>query len=181
MHPDSPQPAPSTQGFRFVDVRTSTIEANGVFAGVDFAAGELILTIDDSHPLTPGTSLAPEQDRFCDFLGAGRIVLMQGPECHINHSCDPNVFVQTVRAFRQVRARRHISLGDELTFDYSINGFGDTVWACHCKAQRCRKTIHSDFFHLPLHLQLEYLPLLDTWYRLQFANQVQRLEATIPS
>jgi hypothetical protein len=57
-----------------------------------------------------------------------------------------------------------IAADEEITYDYCINSGGNTVWTCNCGSARCRQTIHSDFFHLPLALQLEYLPLLDEWF-----------------
>ena len=101
---------------------------------------------------------------------------MQAPERHINHSCDPNVFVRTVNARRHLLALRPISPADEIVYDYSINGFGDTVWQCSCHAPRCRGNVHSNFFHLPLPLQREYLPLLDAWFRQEHAAELRALD-----
>ena len=100
---------------------------------------------------------------------------MQSPERHINHSCDPNVFVRTINGVRYVFALRSIAVNEETTYDYCINGYGDTLWECRCGSARCRKLIHSDFFHLPLTLQLEYLPLLDDWYVAEYREQVEQL------
>jgi hypothetical protein len=100
---------------------------------------------------------------------------MQSPERHINHSCDPNTFVRTLNGVRYVFALRDIAASAEVTYDYCINGFGDVVWMCHCGAPRCRGTIHSDFFHLPFALQIEYLPLLDTWYVSEYRPAVDDL------
>ncbi len=100
---------------------------------------------------------------------------MQLPERHINHSCRPNVYVRTEGRVRQVVALRGIEIGDEITYDYSINGYGNTVWRCSCGSLRCRKDVHSDFFHLPVAVQLEYLPLLDDWFREEHAIEIERL------
>jgi hypothetical protein len=81
---------------------------------------------------------------------------------------------------RWVVALRAILAGEEIAYDYCINGFGDVVWECHCGSARCRGTIHSDFFHLPLALQLEYLPLLDEWYVREYREQVERLRRACP-
>jgi len=51
------------------------------------------------------------------------------------------------------------------------------VWHCHCGASRCRRTIHSDFFHLPLDLQWQYLPLLDEWFRKERSEDIEKLRA----
>jgi hypothetical protein len=39
--------------------------------------------------------------------------------------------------------------------------------------------IHSDFFHLPLDIQREYLPLLDDWYIEQYFDKVEELRRVI--
>lgn len=147
-----------------------------MYAATAFEAGEVVLQIDDSrvvddaHPLLPG-----ECHRHCDYLAAGTVVLMQYPERHINHSCDPNVYVRTTAGDRLVVALRDIRKGEEIAYDYCINGYGDTIWTCHCGSARCRRSIHSDFFHLPLALQNEYLPLLDVWFREERAEDIEQL------
>jgi hypothetical protein len=159
-----------------VAVRSSTIEGLGVFAARPFPKGAVVQVIDDSrvvddlHPLGPG-----DEARHCDYLEAGKVVLMRSPERHINHSCDPNTYVKTVDARRLVIALRDIQDGEEITYDYCINGGGDTVWSCHCGAARCRRQIHSDFFHLPVELQRAYLSLLDDWFRRERSSDIERL------
>lgn len=165
-----------------VTVRPSALEGLGVFAERPFAAGETILAINDSRVVDHAHPLAPHEDpRHCDYLADGKVVLMQAPERHINHSCDPNTYVKTVDGRRLVMARRAIVAGEEITYDYCINSGGDTVWTCHCGAARCRHTIHSDFFHLPLELQREYLPLLDDWFRQECRTQLEALQRSSDS
>ena len=161
-----------------VTVRESSIHGAGVFALEDILKGEMILAIDDSRIVTPELPLDASHGEFeyhCDYLAGGTVVLMRYPERHINHSCDPNTFVRTVLGTRYVFALKPIDAGEEVTYDYCINGFGDTLWQCNCGSARCRKNIHSDFFHLPYNLQVEYLPLLDHWYVEEFRHQVQEL------
>jgi len=159
-----------------VSLRPSPIEGLGVFAERCFVPGETILAIDDSrvvdelHPLGPG-----EDSRHCDYLAGGRVVLMLPPERHINHCCAPNSYVKTMTGRRLLLALQAIAQGSEITYDYCINGDGDTVWLCRCGASRCRRRIHSDFFHLPVALQREYLPLLDDWFVREKAVQLEPL------
>jgi SET domain-containing protein len=162
-----------------VVVAASSINGLGVFAQRPFASGEVILCIDDSRLVDDEHPISPEDQCYCDYLEEGRTVLMQSPERHINHSCDPNTFVRTEDGIRLVVALRRIAAGDENTYDYCINGYGDTLWECHCKASRCRRTIHSDFFHLPLELQREYLPLLDEWFRKERTEDIERLQKSL--
>lgn len=161
-----------------VYVDRSPIQGQGVFTVVDIVRGEAILAIDDSRVVSPQHPLHPEAGEFdhhCDYLADGLVVLMRYPERHINHSCDPNTFVKTLFEVRYVFALRDIRAGEEITYDYCINGFGNTVWECHCTSPRCRHSIHSDFFHLPEPLQIEYLPLLDDWYVRAYQPQIEAL------
>jgi SET domain-containing protein len=159
-------------------VKESPIQGLGVFTLIDIPKGHPILKIDDTRQVTEENPLresAGEYERHCDYLAGGKVVLMQSPERHINHSCSPNTFVKTIGGIRYVFALRDIPAGEEITYDYCINGFGDTLWQCNCGSPRCRKEIHSDFFHLPLELQLEYLPLLDDWYLAEYQAKVGAL------
>ena len=151
-----------------------------MFATQPVHPGETVLEIDDSRAVDEWHPLGHSDDRrHCDYLEGGKVVLMQPPERHINHSCDPNTFVRAVGGRRLVVARRAIAPGEEITYDYSINSSGDTVWDCSCGAPRCRRRVHSDFFHLPVELQREYLPLLDAWFRRERAADVARLERSL--
>lgn len=158
-----------------VRVKPSEIQGYGAFAVVNIRKGEPVLRIDDSRVVTGDDPLRPEigeHEYHCDYLVDGKIVLMQPPECHINHSCESNTFVKSIHRVRYVFALCDISAGEEIN---CINGFGDTVWECSCGSPRCLKTIHSDFFHLPLERQIEYLPLLDDWYTEAYKDKIELL------
>ncbi len=156
----------------------SPVHGTGVFAVEPIPKGHPVLRIDDSrivddaHPLREALG---EYDYHRDWLANGLVVLMLPPERHINHCCDPNTFVRTINGVRWVFALRDIAAGEEITYDYCINSGGDTVWTCTCGSGRCRRTIHSDFFHLPVALQLEYLPLLDEWFIVERRAEVKNL------
>jgi hypothetical protein len=42
---------------------------------------------------------------------------------------------------RHLLARRPISSGEEITYDYIINCHGGEVWECTCGSERCRGTV----------------------------------------
>ena len=159
-------------------VAQSKIHGLGVFATRNFAEGEIILAIDDSrvvdddHPLRIDLG---EQSCHCDYLAGGKVVLMQSPERHINSCCDPNTYVKTINGTRHVAARRSINSGQELTYDYIIDCHGGEVWQCSCGSSRCRGTIVSSFFELPVELQLEYLSLLNEWFIEEHREKVEAL------
>jgi hypothetical protein len=92
-----------------VEIRPSRVHGLGVFAAREFAAGETILMIDDARVVDADHPLRPEVDGpayHCDYLAAGRVVLMPSPERHINSSCDPSAYVRWVGRNRYVVARR---------------------------------------------------------------------------
>lgn len=161
-----------------VIVSESKIHGLGVFATRDFARDEIILAIDDTrvvddeHPLRPELG---EHSYHCDYLAGGRTVLMRSPERHINSCCNPNTFVKTIDGIRHVVARGPISSGEEITYDYIIDCHGGIVWQCSCASERCRGTIVSSFFELPVELQLEYLPLLNPWFKDEHREKVDAL------
>lgn len=162
-----------------VEVRQSEINGFGVFAARDFEKADIILLIDDSrivdekHPLRPELG---EYDHHCDYLAGGKVVLQPSPECYINSSCDPNVFVKTIEEIRYLTARHVITAGEELTYDYIIDCHGGIVWECSCGSEKCRRTIVSSFFELPVELQLEYLPLLNPWFIEEHRERIKELE-----
>jgi hypothetical protein len=153
-----------------------------VFAARGFRAGERVLVGDESRVVSPDNPLRPELGEdgdHCDYLAGGKVVLLGFPERHVNHSCHPNAYVKYVDGVRGTHALRDIAAGEEITHDYCINGFGDMVWRCNCGSPRCRKWVHVDFFHLPLELQIEYLPLLTDWYVEEYRKKVDRLKRRI--
>lgn len=66
----------------------------------------------------------------------------------INHSCDPNCETQkwTVNGFLRVGffAVHHIYPGEELSFDYQFQRYGDEPQECYCGADKCRGVIGSE-------------------------------------
>ena len=76
---------------------------------------------------------------------------------------------------REKPLRPENEAGDELTLDYLINNSGGDSWPCHCGAVRCRGETARSFFHLPLEIQLEYLPLLAPWFVKRHSRELEDL------
>jgi hypothetical protein len=160
----------------------SAIHGAGVFAATPYSPGEIVLIIDDaravtdSHPLNPANG---EFDHHCDYLASGKVVLMQPPERFINHCCDPNTYIRTIAGDRFVIALRNIPIGEEITYDYCINGDGDTEWSCTCESAVCRRRLLSGFFYLPDQIQARYLALLDEWFVAEHRDEVETLKRLV--
>ena len=160
-----------------VVVKPSAVNGKGVFAAIDFKEGDIILRRDDSRLVTDENPLREGENVYhCDWLPDGRVVYVEEPERYTNHSCDPNAYVKEIDGVRHCVARRPIAAGEEITYDYCIDSWGDITWQCHCGSARCRKTIYNDFFHLPVEIQIEYLPYLTEAYRRRFSEEVGALE-----
>src|ERR1017187_9264509 len=72
--------------------------------------------VDDLHPLSN-----TDDPRHCDYLEAGKVILMPPPARPINYCFDPNAYDKTMNGERQVPALREIPAGEEITYDYCIN------------------------------------------------------------
>jgi SET domain-containing protein len=78
-------------------------------------------------------------------------LVVQGNDARfINHSCSPNCETQkwVVRGELAIGlfARHNIASGEELTFDYNFERYGDKPMRCYCKAAVCK--FHSSAFLL---------------------------------
>ncbi len=158
-----------------VEVGQSSIEGLGVFAVVPFLAWECIHEINVIREVTGAAPLRAdlgERIDHCDYPD-GKVVLLGPPDRHINHSCDPNAFVQYQGDRCYLVARRDIDAGEEITCDYNINIAGGTSWPCHCGARRCRGETTGDFFKLPIEIQQEYRPLLADWFVRQHYQELR--------
>jgi uncharacterized protein len=159
-----------------VEVRPSSIEGLGLFAACPFRTGQRIRQIKVVREVTPNAPLREELGEradHCDYPN-GRVVLLGTPDRYINHSCDPNAYVQYAGNRSFLVARRDIPAGEEITCDYNINITEGTAWPCHCGAARCRGTTAGDFFRLPTAIQREYRPLLAEWF---IRTHIDRLRA----
>lgn len=165
-----------------VHTARSPIHGTGVFSTVRFSPGEIILKIDDSRVVTDAEALDPARGEFehhCDYLAAGKVVLMRPPERFINHRCDPNSFTRTIAGDRYLVALREIRPGEEVTYDYCVNGDGDTPWECSCGSPECRRQHLSGFFQLPLVIQARDLALLEDWFVAEHRDEVEALKRRV--
>lgn len=163
-----------------VIIKKSPVQGFGVYANKNFKTGNVILIIDDTHVVTDESKLTPHQHEYdCDYLSNGKVILMQEPEKFINHSCDPNTYVKTINNLRHVLAMKDIKKGEEITYDYAINGDNDGTFKCNCGSKNCRRIYQGNFFKLPRNLQLKYLPYLDNWFIDEHQQEIKSLKVKI--
>jgi|SRR3989344_6679507 len=156
-------------------VKNSKIQGKGVFVNRDFEIGEEIIKIDDSHTVNSEDELTDFQKQYeADWL-FDIIVIMQAPEKHINHSCDPNTYIKTINGVRRVIAMRPIVKGEEITYDYAVNGYYDSAMKCNCGSTNCRRILNCNFFKLPKQIQMKYMPYLDQWFIERFEKELEEI------
>jgi hypothetical protein len=128
----------------------------GLFAGRDFAEGELIFqftgpVIDFSDTVAKGDKQShPLQ------IGPTEYIDIAAPCVFINHSCEPNA---GIRDTCDVYALREIRQDEEIQFDYSTT-MSENSWTmqCLCGTPSCRGII-GDFHDLSENLQHRYLSM----------------------
>jgi SET domain-containing protein len=149
-----------------------------MFAVESLRHDDVILRLDDSRVVDEEHPLRHDRGEFAkhrDFLPDGTVTLMQSPERHINHSCEPNVYIYSANRERFLLARRDIAAGEEILMDYALNAADGDEWECRCGAGACRGYHKCDFFTLPTQRQREYLPYLDPWFASVHAARIRRL------
>lgn len=66
----------------------------------------------------------------------------------INHSCDPNAETQKWTVNGELRigffSKKHISPGEEITFDYQFQRYGKQAQKCYCESAKCRGWIGEE-------------------------------------
>ena|SRR3989344_8225003 len=85
-------------------------------------------------------TITPTPTQHSIEVGEGEHITDKDVGCYLNHSCEPNTEIE--RREREVRARRDIAQGEELTFDYNAN---ETEMAypfeCKCGSPNCQGLI----------------------------------------
>lgn len=84
------------------------------------------------------------------------------PYVFLNHQCNPNL--ATDEDGLSFVALRDISIGEELTFDYSISEHSDWEMNCSCNAKDCRKIIKS-IEKLPKNFYQRYFPYIPMYFQ----------------
>jgi SET domain-containing protein len=147
------RPTPDTPAFK---IRRSAIAGRGAFAVRPIRKGEKIIEYVGeriSHPVADERYDDESMRNHHTFLFSvsSRTVIdasRGGNDSRfINHSCDPNceAVIENRRVF--IYARKPITVGQELFYDYGYERDGSETaederrYACRCGADKCRGTI----------------------------------------
>jgi [histone H3]-lysine4 N-trimethyltransferase ASH1L len=123
-----------------LQVVRSSIDGYGLVAERPFAEGEIIAEVDGvawrlGEDVNDRYSLKVTDEIMFDMVDQTR---------WINHSCDPNVGIdsgldESGQPWAQVEALRDIAKGEEITFDYAFDP--EHAEPCRCGSPRCRGMI----------------------------------------
>jgi SET domain-containing protein len=128
----------------------------GVFACDQIPGGSVImgysgplLRYEQTSPQTLALQIGP--DLYIGESGAA--------DDFVNHCCDPNAGMLIDGNDVQLVALRDISIGEQITFDYSTTmDEDDFEFDCLCGSSVCRGRI-GDFKHLPATVKKRYASL----------------------
>jgi len=124
---------PPAPGFRVV---RSSIHGYGLVATRDFLEDDVITDVDGV--LIGNTDL--DDDRYLLWLEGPHYLDITDQTRWINHSCDPNVWIdggmRAGQPWAKVIALREIRTGEELTFDYAYAC--ELMEPCACGAANCK-------------------------------------------
>ena len=159
----------------------------GVVANVSIKKDEIILTfnLEDTDRIVT----AEEAKLLTDFeqnhlmpLGDEKYALDTSIPGIVNHSCEPNSYVDFDKNFDcKLIALKDIEVGEEITKDYSLAAFdqidNDLGWIrdCACGSKDCRKKIQGDFFKMSKDFQLQNLKYLPQYFKEKYADRVSKL------
>ena len=114
-----------------LEVRVKPSGEKGLFSKRLFKKGEVVFKLEGAITRYP--------TQYSIEVGSDEHIT-DGVGQYLNHSCEPNTEIE--RAKREVRAKRDIAVGEELTFDYNAN---ETEMAypfeCKCGSKNCQGLI----------------------------------------
>lgn len=124
-----------------VILKNSSISGKGVYATRNFKKGEVVLHWDTSNLISKEEfEKKSDKEKTNIFFVNGKFGIMAEPEMYANHSCNANT---TTKNFSDV-AIRDISVGEEITTDYSKALPHGVVLKCDCGSDNCKKFIKRE-------------------------------------
>jgi hypothetical protein len=142
-----------------LDLRPSAIQGRGLFTRHPIQSGEVVLvwggTILTAADIRTGKARSGSASIVAEGLYlADDLADPDSPDYFLNHSCDPNLWLQDEIT---LIARREIQAGEEVTGDYAL-WETDPAWViepCRCGALACRGRITGNDWQIPA-LQQRY-------------------------
>ncbi len=133
-----------------VEFHSSPIHGTGAFAGQTIQSGTRIIEYAGEQ-ITKDESLRRCQagNPFIFYLSSEEDLdgnVESNPARWLNHSCAPNCEAELLESRIWLVAKRLISQGEELTFDYGYDLDEFREYPCHCGAPNCFGYILAEIF-----------------------------------
>jgi hypothetical protein len=133
--------------------KLSDVSGRGVFTTAPIKKGEILIrwggTVFTTQQLLDGETNEQTACQIDDnHYIAEPASVKQGEDDFMNHSCDPNTWMEDEVT---ISAKRDIASGEELTADYAlwVADPGSIIIAdCHCGSPLCRQKITGDDWKL---------------------------------
>jgi hypothetical protein len=133
------------------ELRMTDNRGEGVFAARSFQLGETVLVgridreLDHNHP-------------HASQIGEDHFVLHGGLIPKVNHSCEPNCGIRpNASGAHDLVARKPITLGEEITFDYAMRNYSVEYFPDHCRCGSCHCRDHiTGWKDLPAQRKVDY-------------------------
>ncbi len=151
-----------------IEIRTSPIQGNGVFATAFIPKGETVHIMNGREVgWLKCLFLILTKQIHIDMpfqISSKSYILLNNLSISINHSCEPCC---AVSGKNQIVARRDIAAGEEISYDYSttvLPSIFTKSWLmeCRCGQKNCRKEVRNAAFmpdeQLKNYLQNNELP-----------------------
>ncbi len=149
-------------------VNKSTLDGLGVFADERIKKDEIIFEFKgEKVNISSRHSLQIDYDVW---LGPSGDV-----DDYINHSCDPNAYVEFKDGRLYLIALRDIEIGEEITFNYLTTEYDlndNEVFICNCKSHNCYKVIKG-FKHLSLNEKLKLKDYLSPFLKRKLEEELK--------
>ena len=128
-------------------VRSSDIHAAGCYTTADIPRDTYIVEYTGPRITKEEADERYEEKSTTYLFGLtdGKYVIDgHGIAMFINHSCDPNCETEEIDGRVWIVARRDITAGEELTYDYNLyDGDLDDPAPCCCGTKKCRGSMYS--------------------------------------
>ncbi|MCX5604853.1 SET domain-containing protein [Streptomyces phaeochromogenes] len=164
------------------ELQRTDAKGEGVFATRSFQVGKTVMVGVIDRDLDHNHSHASQ-------VGEKQFVLHGGLIPKVNHSCEPNCGIRlNASGAHDLIARRPITAGQEITFDYAMRNYSVDHFAAHCQcgSPRCRDRI-TGWKDLPAERKADYhgfvapyLTDIDNQPATEQAGQVAPIERRTP-
>ncbi len=116
-----------------ITTKKSKIHGIGIFATRDFKNNETVIHWDPKIINASDEDKLSEIEKQACYHDGNVILVMQGVDKYMNHSCNPNTHVDLEN--RRDIALREVKAGEEITSDY---GKEEMPRPCSCGSKNCR-------------------------------------------